>query len=177
MSDRSNKSPARASGVRGLTIIVMGLFLATAAILISPLQSPPLAGPHLTVGKPPAAGPPTATLFQDEKSRRPFQETIAADKFILTLNKIIPEPEQPAIPVEQEADQKKIGYNFGIDDTTGRGSVRTSKAKIGVDYKVSKDSTVGVEASRKIHDAQDAEAWGKSVDDDHEAQVKYKLLF
>jgi hypothetical protein len=34
-----------------------------------------------------------------------------------------------------------------------------------------------VEASQGIHDAQDASAWGHSVDDETAAQAKYKLSF
>jgi micrococcal nuclease len=77
----------------------------------------------------------------------------------------------------EEGDQKKIGYTLGIEDTTGLGDVRTSKATVGADYKVSKNATVGVEAGRGIHDGQDASAWGKSVDDETAAQAKYKLSF
>ncbi len=72
---------------------------------------------------------------------------------------------------------KKLGYNLGIEDATGEGNVRVSNAKIGVDYKVSKNSTVGVEARQGIHDTQDAAAWGKSVNDETAARAKYKLSF
>ena len=76
-----------------------------------------------------------------------------------------------------EAGLKRLRYNSSIEDATGRGNVRVAKAKIGVEYKVSVNSTVGVEASRGIHDTRDASAWGKSVKDEKAAQVKYKLLF
>jgi endonuclease YncB( thermonuclease family) len=76
-----------------------------------------------------------------------------------------------------EVDQKKVNYKFGIEDATGLGNVRTSNAKVGADYKVSKNATVGVEASQGIHDTQDAAAWGQSVDDETAAQAKYKLSF
>ncbi|MFH0985048.1 MAG: thermonuclease family protein [Candidatus Omnitrophota bacterium] len=77
----------------------------------------------------------------------------------------------------KEEDRKKLGYKLGLEDVTGRGDVRASNAKIGVDYKVSENSTVGVEASQGIHDSQDAAAWGKSVDDATAAQAKYKISF
>jgi hypothetical protein len=76
-----------------------------------------------------------------------------------------------------EADQKKVDYSFGLEDVTGLGNVRASNAKVGADYKVSENATVGVEASQGIHDAQDASAWGHSVDDETAAQAKYKLSF
>ena len=78
---------------------------------------------------------------------------------------------------EAEADRKSLDYHVGVEDATGLGNVRASNAKIGVDYKVSPNSTVGVEASRKINDVQDAAAWGKSTDDGNAAQAKYKLSF
>lgn len=76
-----------------------------------------------------------------------------------------------------EADGKNMNYKFGVEDTTGLGNVRTSNAKVGADYKMSKNSAVGVEVRRGIHDSQDASAWGKSVDDETAAQAKYKLSF
>lgn len=76
-----------------------------------------------------------------------------------------------------EGDKKKLGYTFGLEDVTGLGSVRASNAKVGVDYKVSKNATVGVEAKQGLHDGNDASAWGKSVDDETAAQAKYKLSF
>ena len=76
-----------------------------------------------------------------------------------------------------EGDKKKLGYTFGLEDATGLGSVRASKAKVGVDYKVSENATVGVEAKQGLHDANDASAWGKSVEDETAAQAKYKLSF
>ena len=76
-----------------------------------------------------------------------------------------------------ETDQKKVGYHFGVEDATGLGNVRASNAKIGVDYKVSENATVGVEAGRKIYDSQDAAAWEKSAKDGSSAQAKYKLSF
>jgi len=78
---------------------------------------------------------------------------------------------------EVEAARADLDYHVGVEDATGLGNVRASNAKIGVDYKVSPNSTVGVEASRKINDAQDAAAWGKSTDDGNAAQAKYKLSF
>jgi endonuclease YncB( thermonuclease family) len=76
-----------------------------------------------------------------------------------------------------EADQKKLNYKFGIEDATSFGNVRASNAKVGADYKVSENATVGVEARQGIHDAKDAAAWGQSVDDETAAQAKYKLSF
>jgi len=76
-----------------------------------------------------------------------------------------------------ESDQKNMDYKLGLEDVTGLGNVRASNAKIGVDYKMSDNSTVGVEARQGIHDTQDAKAWGQSVDDETAAQAKYKLSF
>jgi hypothetical protein len=76
-----------------------------------------------------------------------------------------------------EANPNRLRPNLDIEDATGRGNVRVAKAKIGVEYKVSENSAVGVEAIRGIHDARDASAWGHSVKDEKAAQVKYKILF
>ncbi|MEI7751362.1 MAG: thermonuclease family protein [Candidatus Omnitrophota bacterium] len=76
-----------------------------------------------------------------------------------------------------EADQENLDYKLGLEDATGLGNVRASSAKIGVDYKVSENSTVGVEARQGIHDTGDAKAWGQSVDDETAAQAKYKISF
>ena len=76
-----------------------------------------------------------------------------------------------------EANPNRLRPNLDIEDATGRGNVRVVKAKIGVEYKVSENSTVGVEAIRGIHDTRDASTWGHSVKDEKAAQVKYKILF
>ncbi len=75
------------------------------------------------------------------------------------------------------AGRKKFLYNFSVEDTTGFGSVRVSKPKLSVEYMVSENAAIGVEASREIHDSVDAEAWGKSANEEKAAQLKYKLLF
>ena len=76
-----------------------------------------------------------------------------------------------------EAHPKKLGYKLALEDATGSGNVRVANAKIGVEYKVSENSTVGVEAIRGIHDARDASSWGKPVKDEKAALAKYKILF
>ena len=72
---------------------------------------------------------------------------------------------------------KKLHYNFSVEDVTGRGNVRVFNTKIGVEYEVSKNKAIGVEAVRGIQDAQDASAWGKSAKEEKAAQVKYKIFF
>ena len=102
--------------------------------------------------------------------------------FAKGLRGFMPPEEIPAIPgvavaEPEKEDLKKLDYKLGIDDVTGRSSVRASNVKIGVDYKVSPNATLGVEATQGLHDSQDAAAWGKSADDETAAQAKYKLSF
>lgn len=78
---------------------------------------------------------------------------------------------------EVKAGPKKLFYSFNVEDATNSGSVRVSKPKISVEYQVTENTAVGVAASSALHDKADAEAWGASVKDEQEAQVKYKLLF
>jgi len=92
-------------------------------------------------------------------------------------NELITDPDHPKIPAAAKADQKKPGYSLGVEDVTGQGNVRASKAKVGVDYNVSKRATVRVEVSRGIHDSQDAAAWSRSVEDENAAKAKYKISF
>lgn len=93
------------------------------------------------------------------------------------MDETVLKPEFPEIPETEETQLRKVAYHFGVEDVTGRGDVRASNAKISVDYKVSQNATVGVEARQGMHDSQDAAAWGKSVDDETAAQAKYKLSF
>lgn len=116
---------------------------------------------------------PRGALFAEEKTALSFQEKEVSG----ISGEVIPGPESPGITDKKEADRKKLGYRLGIEDATSYGKVRASNVKIGADYKVSENATVGVEASRKIYDSQDAAAWGSSVEDEHTAQAKYKLSF
>ena len=76
-----------------------------------------------------------------------------------------------------EAGPKKLHYNFSVEDVTGRGNVRVFNTKVGVEYEVSKNNAIGVDAIRGIQDSQDASAWGKSAKEEKAAQVKYKIFF
>ena len=114
-----------------------------------------------------------ANLFAGEKVSEDLQEKMINEK----LNKLITDPDHSKTLGAEAGRQKKMGYNFGVEDATGHGEVRASKAKVGVDYKMSQNATVGVEASRGIHDSQDAAAWGRSVEDENAAKAKYKLSF
>ncbi|MFA7255121.1 MAG: hypothetical protein WC133_03365 [Candidatus Omnitrophota bacterium] len=118
-----------------------------------------------------------STLLSEASAPEILQEKDVAEKSVYTLSEVALEPELLEIPGAGEADQKKLGYNLGIEDVTGRGNVRASNLKIGVDYKVSKNSSVGIEARQGVHDTQDAAAWGASVDDETAARAKYKLSF
>jgi hypothetical protein len=95
----------------------------------------------------------------------------------VSLGKDAKEQEIGSLRDAVEANLNRLRPNLDIEDATGRGNVRVVKAKIGVEYKVSENSTVGVEAIRGIHDARDASGWGHSVKDEKAAQVKYKILF
>ncbi len=76
-----------------------------------------------------------------------------------------------------EEGPKKLHYNFNVEDVTGRGNVRVFNTKIGIEYEVSENKSIGVEAIRGIQDSQDASAWGKSAKEERAAQVKYKIFF
>lgn len=164
MSNPSNQSSTRASGVRALTIILLGLFFVAAEIFMlfqdknKSFQNESLIS---TQGRIPEA----------------IQEKVTVKKLVYSLSEEELEPELLEIPGAGEANPKKLGYDFGIEDVTGQGNVRASNLKIGVDYKVSENSTVGVEARQGVHDTQDAAAWGASMDDETAARAKYKLSF
>lgn len=79
--------------------------------------------------------------------------------------------------VVEAGSPRKLNYNFSFEDVTGRGNVRVFNTKVGVEYVVSENKAVGVEAIRGIQDSQDASAWGKSGKEEKTAQVKYKIFF
>lgn len=116
-------------------------------------------------------------------------EVMKAEPVILIPTKVI--TQEPFVSLKQDAREqvlwpwrdvveegpKKLNYNFSIADVTGMGDVRVFNTKVGVEYEVSKNKVIGVEAIRGIQDAQDAEAWGKSAKEEKTAQVKYKIFF
>jgi hypothetical protein len=157
MNDRSNRSSPRVPGVRAFTVILLALFFVTAAVFM--------------------LFPDKGMFSTRKKTSAPPPPEAGTEKLIFTLNQEALESKIPEIPDAAKTGPQKLGYNFGVEDATGRGDVRVSNAKIGVDYKVSENSTVGVEASQGIHDSQDAAAWGRSVEDETSAQAKYKLSF
>lgn len=114
-------------------------------------------------------------LVKSKRSNEP--DNRSNQKTVYTLGENISGEEEPITPPDIAAKPKKLSYSYGVDDSTGQGDVRSATAKTGVDYKVSERAFVGVEAGRKIHDTQDAAAWNRKVEDENEAQVKYKLAF
>lgn len=89
----------------------------------------------------------------------------------------VPSTGTPSKVKEAKPAPKKLRYNFNLEDATGPGDVRIMDTRIGVEYHTSQNYAVGVEASRGIHDTQDASAWGRSIKDENAAQVKYKKFF
>jgi len=78
----------------------------------------------------------------------------------------------------QEAQKlKKFSFNYGALAVEDRDAVRLKGAKVGVDYHVDDQHSVGVESSQQIYDRQDAKAWGESGKDESTAGIKYKLIF
>ncbi len=192
MNDRWSRSSPGTSGVRMLTMILLGLFFVAAAIFIFfPDEKAPgsqgkaateklvfkLNEVTLKLEHPEIPGAEKEDQLPGEEALESPQGKATAEELVFELNEVTFEPGPPEIPDAVKADQKKLGYNLGFEDSTGQGDVRASNFKIGVNYKVSENSTVGVEASRGIHDTQDAAAWGRSVDDENAAQAKYKLSF
>ena len=72
---------------------------------------------------------------------------------------------------------KKFSFNYGAIEVQDRDAVRLKGAKVGVDYHVDAQQSVGVEGSQQLYDRQDAEAWGKDAKDESAAGIKYKLIF
>ena len=109
--------------------------------------------------------------------RSPLRETAVPKKIVITLNDILPGTGSPIIQGPAKTDPEKLDYRVGFEDATGGRVVRVAKLKVGVDYKVFPNNSLGVEASRGIHDPNDAAAWDESVKDENAAKVKYKVLF
>ena len=189
MTGQAVPSSPRVSGARVFTVVLLGLFCITAAIFVflPTEQVPELADAEDPVfilnevipgleypGIPGEAG---SKALLEEQPPEPSPAETVPEIMVFSLSEVDLELEQPEIPGDTEAKKKKMDYNFGLEDTTRQGSVRASNVKIGVDYKVSDNATVGVEASRGIHDTKDAAAWGGSADDETAAQAKYKLSF
>ncbi|HTL47919.1 MAG TPA: hypothetical protein VL688_07630 [Verrucomicrobiae bacterium] len=73
---------------------------------------------------------------------------------------------------------KKIDYKYGLKETTGsQDVVRQSTANVGLGYKFDSRNSLDVEASRTIHDNQDAQAWRRSVEDESAANMEYTFSF
>lgn len=189
MTGQAVPSSPRVSGARVFTVILLGLFCVTAAVFVflPTEQAPELAEAEDPVfllneiipgleypGIPDEA---EAELLLEEQFHGSSPAEAVPEKVVFSLSEVDLELKRPEIPGDTEAKKKKMDYNFGLEDTTRQGSVRASNVKIGVDYKVSDNATVGVEASRGIHDTKDAAAWGGSADDETAAQAKYKLSF
>ncbi len=89
--------------------------------------------------------------------------------------------EQSLLPVLPEKKpkkkKKKIKLNYGIVAGQPQGEIRTSGARVGVDYEVTGRHSVGVETRHAMYDRQDAAAWDKDGEDEDAAEVKYKLSF
>lgn len=189
MKDQAGPSSPRVSGARVFTGVLLGLFCVTAAIFVflPEEQVPELADAEDPVflldeiipgfEYPGIPGEAESKALLEEQPPEPSPAEAVPEKMVFTLSEVDLELAQPEIPGKAEAEKKKMDYNFGLEDTTRQGSVRASNVTIGVDYKVSENATVGVEASRGIHDAQDAAAWGDSADDETAAHAKYKLAF
>ena len=133
------------------------------------------------------------TLTYDLLEERPFinSEVLKSDYAQVLIVPADVKYQESFVSLEKDVREQKIGpwsggvkagpkkmlLNLNVEDVTGIGNVRVVKPRIGVEYKVSENSAIGVEASRGIHDTLDAAAWGKPVKDEKAAEVKYKILF
>jgi len=104
----------------------------------------------------------------------------------LNGNKVIPieplvESYDPAvIPLNSEPNvlkMRRFSFNYGALEVQDRDAVRLKGAKVGIDYYVDEQQSVGVETSQQIYDRQDAGAWDKDAKDESTAGIKYKLIF
>lgn len=184
MNDRASQTRPKASGVRAFTLSLLGLFI-LAVIIFMQAQSERAA--ELSREKAAAENPvfilnevvfdPEHPEIPGEQAFKLSEEKAVAKNPVFTLSEVVPGTERSEILLGAKAKKKKMGYSLGLEDVTDQGSVRASNIKIGIDYKVSKNASVGVAATRGIHDTKDAAAWGNSVDDETAAQANYKLLF
>ncbi|MBP9865116.1 MAG: hypothetical protein KBC91_01795 [Candidatus Omnitrophica bacterium] len=71
----------------------------------------------------------------------------------------------------------RFSFNYGALEVEDKDAVRLKGAKVGVDFHVDEQQSVGVETSQTIYDRQDAKAWGESGKDESTAGIKYKLIF
>lgn len=144
--------PAKKKAVRVFTFLLLSLFFTAAAIF---------------------------KFLPGTKAPEPLPGRSAPAKMIFRLEDAVKEAVSPRAPeAAASSGDQKVDYKFGIEDaTSSSGYVRTAHVKVGMDYKVSDQSALGIEARRRIHDSQDAAAWGRSVEDENAAQAKYKLEF
>ncbi len=171
MNNQSGGTSAKASGVRAFTLILIGFLLITAEIFIfSSAEAVPEPAHKRAVSKKPVSASAV-------KTTEPSQEKAVVKKSVFSSNEVIQKQDYRQIQGAVKPDPKKLSYNLGVKDKTGRSNVRTSNLNVGADYKLSKNATVSVQASQGMHDSGDASAWGKSIDDEAGAQAKYKLSF
>jgi hypothetical protein len=91
-----------------------------------------------------------------------------------------PELLPPAVPAASNSEiqkMRKFSFNYGALEAEDKGAVRLKGAKLGVDFHVDEQQSVGVETSQQLYDRQDAKAWGESGKDESTAGIKYKLIF
>lgn len=77
----------------------------------------------------------------------------------------------------KEIFDKKIDLEYGTEDTTEHGMVRTQNYTVGVGYKMDKSSSVGLEAQKELHDSSDATSWNRDVAINESISIKYKKKF
>lgn len=132
--------------------------------------------PHML----PLENPPVISLDPKEEVTAPvnYQKIEVTEASEKEFHLAFDPPKNPEPPTVIDNKEKKLGYSYGLQDATeSGGNVRATTAKVGLDFKVTPRTSLGVEAARKIHDSQDAAAWGETVEDENSAEVKYKLSF
>ncbi len=171
MNNPSDGSPSKTSGSRTFALILIGVIvIPTVVFNFSSARAVTEPVHKRSVSKKPVSA-------SAEKTPRPSQAKAVAEKSVFSSNEVIPKHEYRQIQGAEKPDPEKMSYSLNVKDKTGRSDVRTSNLNVGADYKLSKNTSVSVQASQGMHDAGDASAWGKSIDDETGAQAKYKLSF
>ena len=102
------------------------------------------------------------------------------EKKVVFIEPLVQGYDPAAAPLNLKSDvrkMKKFSFNYGTLEMQDRDAIRLKGAKVGVDYHVDGQQSVGVEGSQQIYDRQDAKAWDKGGEDESTAGIKYKLIF
>lgn len=105
------------------------------------------------------------------------QQEILSDAVIIALPEGDPGELQETKNKEGSAGiRDRVVLGFDSRDTTGHRDVRSQAYKVGVGYKVSDNSVLGLEAQKELHDSNDARN-SETPEERDVMQVRYKLKF